>query len=187
MIPSTAPPSTAHTAVMPNAAIATNAAAARIHWNTFIRLCFASFTAVTIIRPHTAAFMPVNAPSIYEFSPIAPRNDTTTIIMMNDGATTPRVAASAPFTPYILLPIYVALFIATTPGSDCATAMQSSMSSSDIHFLSSTTTCCICGIIAMPPPIVKIPTLKNSQKRIAYFFMLFIFSRFSLSIYIAAP
>ena len=58
----------------------------------------------------------------------------------------------------------VEIFIAKTPGHDCATAMRSRNSSSPIHWCSSTTLRCIIGIMAYPPPMVKAPTFANTLK-----------------------
>lgn len=58
----------------------------------------------------------------------------------------------------------VEMFIAKTPGQDCATANKSINSSRFIQRFLSTTSLSIIGIMPYPPPSVKSPIRKNTLK-----------------------
>lgn len=71
----------------------------------------------TGLTPPRKAFTPANF-----ISPLT--KEAITSIMINDGKTTPSVARTAPQKPPTLEPIKVAIFIATGPGVDSATAIK---------------------------------------------------------------
>ena len=71
----------------------------------------------------------------------------------------PRVATILPLVPLSLCPRKIDMFTARIPGADCEIASTSIKSSSLIQPLLSTTSFCIIGIMAYPPPIVKAPIL----------------------------
>ena len=64
------------------------------------------------------------------------------------------------------------MFTANIPGADCDMARMSMKSSSPIHFLFSTTSFSIIGIMAYPPPNVKAPILAKQVKISAYIFFI---------------
>ena len=90
------------------------------------------------------------------------RNAEASSKMMSTGmATLPVTAANTPRTPRRREPTAVAILTAKTPGMACATAMSPKKSSRDSHPRRSTSSRSINGIMAYPPPMVKVPILKN--------------------------
>ena len=85
-----------------------------------------------------------------------------TSIIRNDGMVTPNVEIIEPASPFFLYPTYVAMLIATTPGRLWHTATMSMNSSFVNHFFSSISVFCRSGSIAIPPPMVNAPNLKNT-------------------------
>ena len=75
------------------------------------------------------------------------------------------------------------MFIANTPGHDCATAIKSIKSSSLAHCLLSTTVCFIKGIMAYPPPIVNRPILAKVMNNSNIFFFVCKTPREALGVY----
>ena len=79
----------------------------------------------------------------------------------------PKAQTIPPGTFFSLYPTKIEMFTAKMPGKDWATEKRSMKSSFESHPLS-TTSRCIRGSIAYPPPIVKVPILTNVRKSVQY-------------------
>lgn len=94
-------------------------------------------------------------------------NFDTRIIIIKDGRTTPSVENIAPIIPEFLKPMNVLILIAKGPGVDSDIAMNSRSSLLVAQeYLSMYSL--IRGIIAYPPPNVKRPILKNTERSIKF-------------------
>ena len=82
-------------------------------------------------------------------------------IIRKEGRIVPNEATTLPAVPRSLSPTAVAMFTASIPGSDCATARRSRKSSFSIQWYLSTISRSIMEIMAQPPPNVKAPILKK--------------------------
>lgn len=82
-------------------------------------------------------------------------------ITINEGRVHAMAVANDPFMPFTLYPIYMAELMAITPGTDCTMASMSMNSVSVIHPLASTTSFCMSGSMAYPPPMVNMPMRKK--------------------------
>ena len=80
---------------------------------------------------------------------------------MMDGSATAIAPVIPPHVPRILYPMWLAMFIAKSPGVACATANMSMNSSFSSHFFLSTISFSMSGTMAYPPPMVKLPILLN--------------------------
>lgn len=94
-------------------------------------------------------------------------------IIRKEGRIVPAAATIPPRVPRNLSPTAVAIFTASIPGKDWATASRSRKSSLAIHLWRSTISRSIMEIIAHPPPKVNAPILKNEANNFRYIFFSF--------------
>lgn len=115
------------------------------------------------IKATTAGRTPLKMASKAAF-PFKKRKQVANPRMMRMGmAILPIMETHTPLCPRNLYPTLVAILTAKMPGMACETTMMSMNSSRSIHFLRSTISFSISGIMAYPPPMVKVPILKKDQ------------------------
>ncbi len=115
------------------------------------------------IKATTAGRMPLNILSTRGLSLNCVKNKAINRMMIKEGRITPKPAARLPLNPCLRFPIKRAVFNATGPGIDCATASISTKSVSLSHFRLKTASFRISGIMAYPPPKVNAPILKKAK------------------------
>lgn len=77
-----------------------------------------------LIRPTTAGRSPDNTPLTKRFSEKAAKHFATSIMMIKEGRTTPKVAQKAPKRPPASIPTYVEILMAKGPGVLSLTAIK---------------------------------------------------------------
>ncbi len=93
------------------------------------------------------------------------RNMAMANIIRKHGMMVPAEAARLPFSERSLSPTTTAIFTASIPGSDCATASRSRNSVRSSQWRLSTTSRSMMLIMAQPPPKVNAPIFANVQNR----------------------
>lgn len=134
--------------------------------NAVIQLIFAVFAILhkgAAISATTAGRMPLKIASTAGLSLKSWKSIAIVKMIINDGKTAPNTVAMTPRHPYTRQPMNTAELTAMSPGAACANAIILRNSSSSIQCLLSTTSFCISGSIAYPPPSVKVPILRYVQ------------------------
>ena len=159
-----APKMTGHTAEKPRMTMSKDIAATIQHAVSIPSVLRPRRITESKMSAEAAALMPTNTRFTYTLSSNPRSASKMRMMVINEGSTVPKTAATEPIKPALRCPTNMLTFTAMTPGNVCASSTSSRISSAEIHFFLFTNSSSIKGIIAKPPPKVKRPILKNELK-----------------------